>query len=179
MTNPCFPLRRAFLLLLMLSQFSFFLLSPPNKTYSIDPGYHWSYCIVRLDMNLYIDFTVGGWSFLVILSSSLFWFSNTFIIELLTLRINQLCGSQCFHVFNVLLWNVLLEWFNLVIHCFLAINYRQLLRITSFTSYTLHYYLDHDCVGCISHQKLFCYHLPTRGRAGVKLGDADTFQTYL
>jgi hypothetical protein len=28
----------------------------------------------------------------------------------------------------------------------------------------------------MSPQKLFiCYHLPTRGRAGVKLGDADTF----
>jgi hypothetical protein len=25
----------------------------------------------------------------------------------------------------------------------------------------------------------FCYHLPTRGRAGVKLGDADMLQTYL
>jgi len=33
--------------------------------------------------------------------------------------------------------------------------------------------LDQDCVGCMSPQKLlFCYHLPTRGRAGVKLGDA-------
>jgi hypothetical protein len=33
---------------------------------------------------------------------------------------------------------------------------------------------------CMSHQKLFfCYHLLTRGRAGVKLGDADTSQTYL
>jgi hypothetical protein len=33
---------------------------------------------------------------------------------------------------------------------------------------------------CMSPQKLlFCYHLPTRGRAGVKLGDADTSQTYL
>ena len=29
------------------------------------------------------------------------------------------------------------------------------------------------------HKLLFCYHLPTRGRAGVKLGDADTSQTYL
>jgi hypothetical protein len=28
-------------------------------------------------------------------------------------------------------------------------------------------------VTCMSPQKLlFCYHLPTRGRAGVKLGDA-------
>jgi hypothetical protein len=32
----------------------------------------------------------------------------------------------------------------------------------------------------MSPQKLFfCYHLTTRGRAGVKLGDADTSQTYL
>ena len=39
--------------------------------------------------------------------------------------------------------------------------------------------VDQDCVGFMSPQKLFCYHLPTRGRAGVKLGDADTLQTYL
>ena len=39
--------------------------------------------------------------------------------------------------------------------------------------------IDQDCVGCMSPQKLFCYHLPTRGRAGVKLGDADALQTYL
>jgi hypothetical protein len=33
---------------------------------------------------------------------------------------------------------------------------------------------------CMSPQKLFfCYHLPTRGRAGVKLGEVDTLQTYL
>ena len=38
---------------------------------------------------------------------------------------------------------------------------------------------DKVCVGFMSPQKLFCYHLPTRGRAGVKLGDADTSQTYL
>ena len=31
---------------------------------------------------------------------------------------------------------------------------------------------DIKIVGCMSPQKLFCYHLPTRGRAGVKLGDA-------
>ena len=41
----------------------------------------------------------------------------------------------------------------------------------------LHY--DQDCVGFMSPQNYFCYHLPTRGRAGVKLGDADTLQTYL
>ena len=30
-------------------------------------------------------------------------------------------------------------------------------------------------LGSIPHQKLSFYHLPTRGRAGIKLGDADTF----
>ena len=29
----------------------------------------------------------------------------------------------------------------------------------------------------IQHQKLFCYHLPTRERVGIKLGDVDTCQT--
>jgi hypothetical protein len=33
---------------------------------------------------------------------------------------------------------------------------------------------------CMSPQKLFfCYHLLTQGRVGLKLGDADTSQTYL
>jgi hypothetical protein len=33
---------------------------------------------------------------------------------------------------------------------------------------------------CMPRQNLlFCYHLPPRGWAGVKLGDADTSQTYL
>ena len=31
----------------------------------------------------------------------------------------------------------------------------------------------------IPHQKLYFYHLPTRGRARIKLGDADTSPTYL
>ena len=46
--------------------------------------------------------------------------------------------------------------------------------------------LDHSCnafaqyhVGARHLKNYFCYHLPTRGRAGVKLGDADTLQTYL
>ena len=34
-------------------------------------------------------------------------------------------------------------------------------------------------LGGIPHQKLSFYHLPTRGRAGIKLGDADTSPSYL
>jgi hypothetical protein len=39
---------------------------------------------------------------------------------------------------------------------------------------------DQDFDGACHLKKLFFgYHLPTRGRAGVKLGDVDTLQTYL
>ena len=31
----------------------------------------------------------------------------------------------------------------------------------------------------IPHQKFYFYHLPTRGRAGIKLGDDDTSPMYL
>ena len=33
--------------------------------------------------------------------------------------------------------------------------------------------------GSTPHQKFCLYHLPTRGREGIKLGDADTSPTYL
>jgi hypothetical protein len=42
------------------------------------------------------------------------------------------------------------------------------------------YIYGQDYVGaCHLKNYFFCYHLPTRGRARVKLGDADTSQTYL
>ena len=34
-------------------------------------------------------------------------------------------------------------------------------------------------LGSIPHQKFYFYHLPSRGQAGIKLGDADTSPTYL
>ena len=36
-----------------------------------------------------------------------------------------------------------------------------------------------NMLGSIPHQKFSFYHLPTRGRAGIKLGDADTSPMYL
>ena len=36
-----------------------------------------------------------------------------------------------------------------------------------------------NMLGSIPHQKFRFYHLPTRGRAGIKLGDADTSPMYL
>ena len=120
-----------------------FLLSPPKQTYSIDPEYHWSYCIVRLNMNLYIDFVykISRWKLKL--------FSNTYIflcVDSQTLlswnhylwKLVNYVGHIAFMSLTYYLLKVLLEWFNLVIHCFLAINYTQLFCITSFTSYALH-----------------------------------------
>jgi hypothetical protein len=47
----------------------------------------------------------------------------------------------------------------------LAMLYIELIKIVLAACHLKNYY--------------FHYHLPTRGRAGVKLGDADTLQTYL
>ena len=71
-----------------------------------------------------------------------------------------------------------------VIHClfiiYLVANYRPLTWITSFIYMCLTILYDQDYDGSMSPQKLLCfYHLPTRGRVGTKLGDADTSQTYL
>ena len=40
--------------------------------------------------------------------------------------------------------------------------------------------IDQTCaLDSIPHQKFCFYHLPTQGRAEIKLGDADTSPTYL
>ena len=63
---------------------------------------------------------------------------------------------------------------------YLVANYRPLTWITSFIHMCLAILLAQDYVSSMSPQKLFCfYRLPTRGRAGTKLGDADTSPTYL
>ena len=36
-----------------------------------------------------------------------------------------------------------------------------------------------NMLGSILHQKFYFYHLPTRGRAGIKLGEADMSPTYV
>ena len=74
--------------------------------------------------------------------------------------------------------------FRSVIHCLLIIyliaNYRPLTWITSFIYMCLAILYDQDYDGSMSPQKLFCfYRLPTRGRVGTKLGDADMSQMYL
>ena len=53
-----------------------------------------------------------------------------------------------------------------------------LLRIAAFITCAYNS-IDQDYDGSMSLQKLLFYRLPTRGRVGTKLGDADTSQTYL
>ena len=50
----------------------------------------------------------------------------------------------------------------------------------SHLSYHVYFTISLDYVGSMSPPKIYlCCHLPTRGRAGTKLGDVDTSQTYL
>lgn len=66
------------------------------------------------------------------------------------------------HVYNMVA-KFLLSWLYLSCPCF-KFYWSQL---------TNAYIYDQDCVGaCHLKNYFFCYHLPTRGRAGVKLGDA-------
>ena len=55
MTNPFFPLRRAFLLLLMLSQFSSSFYLHKTKHLVLTLGIVGHIALPRLNMNLYID----------------------------------------------------------------------------------------------------------------------------
>ena len=57
--------------------------------------------------------------------------------------------------------NFYLESFGLNIHTTIKKNYIEIMPSST------------------PHQKFYFYHLPTRGRAGIKLGDADTCPTYL
>ena len=77
--------------------------------------------------------------------------------------------------FNALLFMILRlsysSCYNIVAKFYWIISIMPMIEYLDPSSqcFTMH---DQDCVGSMSPQKLFCYHLPTRGRAGVKLGDA-------
>ena len=59
---------------------------------------------------------------------------------------------------------------SIINNCFLSLHSHPMLYITILITIVL--------VACLI-KKLFYYHLPTRGRVGVNLGDADMCQTYL
>ena len=78
----------------------------------------------------------------------------------------------------------------LIRHNFLVSMLEVLLFLCQHQTFILNYIeYEHSChnkknyieimPSSIPHQKFCFYHLPTRGRAGIKLGDADTSPTYL
>jgi hypothetical protein len=72
------------------------------------------------------------------------------------------------HIYNMVA-KFLLSWLYLSCPCFKFL----------WSQLTNAYIYDQDFVGaCHLKNYFFCYHLPTQGRAGVKIGDADTSPTY-
>jgi hypothetical protein len=68
--------------------------------------------------------------------------------------------------------------------CFVLLFQYQIDRLLPWITHILIFMLCLDymikiMLGSIPHQKISFYHLPTRGRAGIKLGDADTSPSYL
>ena len=93
------------------------------------------------------------------------WFEHTFDFHCFIFMIFCLCSFSCY---------------NMVAKFLLSRLYLLCSCLNSLIPALNAYIYDQDCVGaCHLKNYFFCYHLPTRGRAGVKLGDADTLQTYL
>jgi hypothetical protein len=92
------------------------------------------------------------------------WFKHTFDFHCFIFMIFHLCSFSCYNMVA----KFLLSRLCLSCPCFKFFD----LSTQCSTSLIQLWW-------CMSPQKLFfCYHLPTRGWAGVKLGDADTSQMY-
>jgi hypothetical protein len=92
------------------------------------------------------------------------WFEHTFDFQCFIFMIFCLCSFSCYNMVAKFLLS------RLCLSCHVLSD-----LIPAYNAYIY----DQDCVGaCHLKNYFFCYHLPTRGRAGVKLGDADTSQTY-
>ena len=74
MTNPCFPLRRAFLLLLMFSPFSSSFYLHKSKHLGLTLGIVEHTALSRLSMNLYIDFIykISRWKLKLLANAYIF-----------------------------------------------------------------------------------------------------------
>jgi hypothetical protein len=87
------------------------------------------------------------------------WFEHTFDFHCFIFMIFRLCSFSCY---NMVAKFLLLRLY-LLCPCFKFF----------WSQHSMLYLDDQDCVGaCHLKNYFFCYHLPTRGWAGVKLGDA-------
>jgi hypothetical protein len=93
------------------------------------------------------------------------WFEHTFDFYCLIFMIFCLCSFSCYNMVAKFLLS----------RSYLSCPYFMFL----WSQLTNAYICDQDCVGaCHLKNYFFCDHLPTRGRVGVKVGDADTSPTY-
>jgi hypothetical protein len=95
------------------------------------------------------------------------WFEHTFDFHCFIFMIFCLCSFSCYNMVA----KFLLSRLYLSCPCFKV----------PFDPSAQRLHIWSRLCRCMSPQKLFllfCYHLPTRGRARVKLGDADTSPTY-
>ena len=161
-----------------------FLLSSPSKHTVLTLGAVDHIISLWLNMILCIDFIheIRPWKLklLIKLASSFVLILKHFCQGTITFKNYQICWSHYFHVFNVLFmkgfcldnstWLFIAFLLSTIDNCFGSFHSYPMLYITILIKIVL--------VACLI-KNYFCYHLPTRGRVGVKLGDADTCQTYL
>jgi hypothetical protein len=182
MFNHCFPPRRAFLLL-------FFVESPPSifmhrlREHSCHSEYNvhcpkvfidWFMMLVSLVLKLFVSsrpLKLEGVLYIYVFLSHegqaenhLYVFPydlNTRLTFIVSFSWSFICV-----LFHVITWLLSLFYQDYVFHAHV---------LSSFDPSAQRLYRWSRLCWCMSPQKLFfCYHLPTRGRAGVKLGDADT-----
>ena len=173
MIYPCFPLRRAFLLLLLLSQFTHFLLSQEANT-CVNCALIPTYLHIALVILLYIDnhpwdIHVTSWKQPLKLNLPLCC-SNAFTLNLLLYELTPM-QVLLMLVLKVLFMKSLCYMIQLFIHCL----YHCFESLHS--SHMLYNSIDQD-YDSMSLQKLSLLSFTYSGREGTKLGDADTSPTY-
>jgi hypothetical protein len=178
MFNHCFPPRRAFLLLLCwVTTFYLYALLREHSCHS--------------EYNVHCPKVFTDWFILLVsLVLKLFVSSRPLMIcSLMKDTLKTICMFFLMILNTRLTFIVLFSWSFVcvlfhVITWLLSFFYQDYIFyahvLSSFDPSAQRLHRWSRLCRCMSPQKLFfCYHLPTRGRVGVKLGDADTSQTYL
>ena len=145
MTNPCFPLRRAFLLLLRLSQFFFSFYIHQSKHLALTLGIIKHIALSRLSMNLYIDFLykISRWKLKLFANSYIFlcvdsqtllsW--NYYLCELIKYVYHIAFMSLTYYLWKVfclndLTWLFIAFLLSTMDNCFVSLHSHPMLYIT-------------------------------------------------
>ena len=86
---------------------------------------------------------------------------------------------QCTIIHSLLFELLFMLWHSAKFYCLELYLSCLCLRVLWSQLQMIYLYLIKFVLAKVTSKIIVCYHLPTRGRAGVKLGDDDTSQTYL